>query len=76
MEQAYYHDDIGRLRMMPIAWTSLRDEDPVVRFGLGKAPFKLADLLELSRLLKGIQLPHETDQDPSDVTSQSHGGVK
>ncbi len=76
MEQAYYHDDIGRLRMMPIAWTSLRDEDPVVHFALGQAPFRLADLLKLSRLLEGIQLPHETDQGSSDVASQSHGGVK
>lgn len=55
VDQVYYHDDAGRLRILPITWTSLNAEDPAVTLGAGRAPFKLADLLELARLLEHLQ---------------------
>jgi hypothetical protein len=64
------------LRQLPITWTSLSAEDPVVVTGAGRSPFKLADLLELDHLLEQLQaddpdpLPHN-HQDPD-----AHGGVK
>jgi hypothetical protein len=74
--QVYYHDDAGRLRQLPLTWTSLSAEDPVVVTGAGRSPFKLADLLELAHLLEQLQaddpdpLPHN-HQDPD-----APGGVK
>jgi hypothetical protein len=55
VDQVYYHDDAGRLRILPITWTSLVAEDPTVGLGAGRSPFKLADLLELARLLGQLQ---------------------
>ena len=74
--QVYYHDDAGGLRQLPITWTSLSAEDPVVVTGAGRSPFKLADLLELAHLLEQLQadipdpLPYN-HQDPD-----ARGGVK
>ena len=74
--QVYYHDVAGRLRQLPLAWTSLSTEDPVVVTGAGRSPFKLADLLELAHLLAQLRandpgpLP-QNQQDPVAV-----GGVK
>lgn len=55
VDQVYYHDQAGRLRTIPITWTSLISADPVVVFGGGQSPFKLADLLELARLVEELQ---------------------
>ena len=72
----YYHDDTGRLRMMPITWTSLIAEDPTLIIGAGRSPFRLADLLELSRWLERL---HQDDPSPDQDHNrppQLHGGVK
>lgn len=58
-EQVYYHDAVGCERSMPIAWTSLIAADPVVVFGGGRSAFKLADLLELARLIQGLRAPQQ-----------------
>ena len=75
-EQAYYHDDTGRLRTLPITWTSLIPEDPVVVFGTGRSPFRLADLLELSRLLEAIQSQCSSPERLDEPEAGTHGGVK
>ena len=59
VDQVYYHDPNGRLRTMPIRWTSLIAIDPAVEFGRGQSPFKLADLLELARLIDGLKEQQE-----------------
>jgi len=72
----YYHDETGRLRQLPLAWTSLNAEDPVVVTGAGRSPFKLADLLELAHLLAQLQAK---DPDPLSQNQQAPvaiGGVK
>jgi len=53
-DRAYFHDEEGRLRSIPAAWTSLVASDPVVVLGAGRSPFRVVDLLELVRLLRGI----------------------
>jgi hypothetical protein len=53
-DRAYFHDEEGRLRSIPAAWTSLVGADPVVVLGSGRSPFRVADLLELVRLLRSI----------------------
>ena len=74
--QVYYLDNAGKLRQLPIAWTSLSAADPVIVTGAGRSPFKLADLLELTHLLEQLPadipdpLPHN-HQDPD-----ARGGVK
>jgi hypothetical protein len=70
----YYHDDAGRLRMMPITWTSLIAEDPTLVVGAGRSPFRLADLLELSRWIEQFRQPdprpdqeHHQPPNPTEV---------
>ena len=55
VDQVYYHDPGGRLRSIPITWTSLIAADPAVEFGKGQTPFKLVDLLELARLIDTLK---------------------
>jgi hypothetical protein len=56
-DQVYFQDAAGHLRTLPSAWTSLSPADPVILVGAGRSPFKLADLLELSRLLQALRQP-------------------
>jgi len=64
----YFLDAAGHLRVLPLAWTSLFPGDPVVVFGAGQSPFRLVDLLELSRLLAALQ-GEKTEPSPSAETS-------
>jgi hypothetical protein len=50
-----YHDDKGRLVSMPIGWTDRSGVDPFVVVANGRALFRPADLLELSRMLKDLR---------------------
>jgi len=50
-----YHDDKGRLVSMPISWTDRSGVDPFVVVANGRARFRPADLLELSRMLKDLR---------------------
>jgi len=54
-DHVYFHDEDGRLRSVPAAWTSLIAADPVVVLGAGRSPFRVADLLELVALLWKIE---------------------
>lgn len=53
-QRAYYHDESGTLRSLPLAWTSLAPVDPLVRLAAGRALFRVADLLELTRQLASL----------------------
>jgi len=53
-ERVYFDDDEGRLCSVPAGWTSLSPPDPFVVVSAGRSPFRVADLLELSRLLEGL----------------------
>ena len=50
-ERVYFEDGGGRLRSVPVHWTDLAAEDPVVVVGAGRSHFRVEDLLELGRRL-------------------------
>jgi len=52
--RVYYHNDSGKLCSLPASWTSVLPPDPVIIISGGRSPFRLSDLLELSRLLSAI----------------------
>ena len=74
--QVYYHDEAGRLRQLPMTWTSLGAEDPVVVIGAGRSPFKLADLLALTRLLEQLQADSPDSLPQAYQEPGTNGGVK
>jgi hypothetical protein len=49
-----FHDADGRLRSIPVAWTSLVAPDPAVLLAAGRAPFRVGDLLAVARLLPAL----------------------
>ncbi|MGO8950624.1 MAG: DUF5372 family protein [Ktedonobacterales bacterium] len=56
-----FYDTLEHVRALPAAWTSLVPPDPIVALANGEAAFRVADLLELSRLLHRIQQEREED---------------
>ena len=62
-EMVYYHDETGRLRSLPLKWTSLAPVDPFVSLSAGRAAFRVSDLLELSRLLASLQEGKKEEND-------------
>jgi hypothetical protein len=54
-DRVYFHDDEGRLRSMPAAWTSLNSGNPAAAMGAGRSPFRVEDLLELVRLVGAVK---------------------
>jgi Family of unknown function (DUF5372) len=56
-----FYDTPEHVRALPAAWTSLVPPDPSVALANGQAAFRVADLLELSRLLQRIQHGREED---------------
>jgi len=51
----YYHDQEGRLTSVPARWTDTIPPDPVVSISAGRSPFRLEDLLELTRLVIALE---------------------
>jgi hypothetical protein len=49
-ERVYFYDRAGGLRAAPLGWTSLAPPDPFVVIAAGRSLFRVADLLELTRL--------------------------
>ena len=47
-----FYDDKGVLRSLPAAWTSVGASDPFLEVSAGRSPFRLADLVELSRMVQ------------------------
>ena len=54
-ELIYYHDAQGRLVSVPAAWTDRAPPDPAVVVSAGRSPFRVEDLLELTRLLAALE---------------------
>jgi hypothetical protein len=50
-ERAYFKDERGEVRALPIAWTSVRPEDPFIVAAKGRCPVRLQDLLEIAELI-------------------------
>ena len=47
----------GRIRSLPVGWTSVAPLDPFITVAEGRAPFRLEDLLALAALLRDIRRP-------------------
>jgi len=52
----YYHDKRGRLCRIPASWTNVIPPDPFVALAGRRSPFRISDLLELSRLIDALIL--------------------
>ena len=57
----YFRDDKGRLVSVSARWTDRVTPDPVVSVSAGRSPFRLEDLLELTRLVaaRGQEVSHD-----------------
>ena len=51
-DMLYYRDPKGMLVSVPALWTDRIPPDPVVTVSAGRSPFRLEDLLELTRLVE------------------------
>jgi len=54
-DRVYYHDGRGQLASVPAAWTDVVPLDPDVAISAGRSPFRLRDLLELTRLVAALE---------------------
>ena len=54
-ELLYYLDQNGRLVAIPARWTDRIEPDPVVTISAGRSPFRLHDLLELTRMVAALE---------------------
>ena len=61
-DRVYYHDESGCLRSMPSRWTNLIKSDLFERFGRGRAPFRIDDLIRLIELIEQIQGDPEAEE--------------
>ena len=60
-ELLYYRNQDGKLIPVPARWTDRIAPDPLVAISAGRLPYRLEDLLELTRLVAtlGEEVPHE-----------------
>lgn len=56
-----FYQTPDHVRARPSAWTSLAPSDPSVMLAAGRAAFRVADLLQLSRLIERIEEGHKED---------------
>ena len=54
-ELLYYRDRAGQLVSIPARWTDRIEPDPVVTISAGRSPFRLENLLELTRLVAALE---------------------
>ena len=54
-ERVYYLNRDGSVVIIPARWTSVIEPDPFVIASGGRSYFRVQDLLELSRLLTGLE---------------------
>jgi hypothetical protein len=50
-DRVYFHDEMGSLRRLPAAWTSIAAPDTFVVISAGRAHFRTSDLLQLATLI-------------------------
>ena len=53
-DRVVYVDETGEARSLPARWTSAVAEDPAVVVSAGRAHFRVADLLELAKIVRGL----------------------
>jgi hypothetical protein len=60
-ERVFYREREGHLASLPARWTSVAPEDPVTAAGAGRAPFRVEDLIELTRLVARLRRERGAD---------------
>lgn len=61
-DRVFFYDDQHLLQSLPVVWTSLAPDDPVVLIAAGRSPFRLHDLIELTRFVRQqLAASHETE---------------
>jgi hypothetical protein len=54
-DRVYFHDDTGKLRRIPTAWTSAAAPDAFVEISAGRSHFRIEDLLQLAALITRLR---------------------
>jgi hypothetical protein len=54
-DRVFYRSAEGPLSSLPARWTSVVPDDPVVALTRGRAPFRVADLIELAQLVSRLK---------------------
>jgi hypothetical protein len=54
-DRVFYLNEGEELRSIPARWTSAGDDDPLVVISAGRSMYRVADLLELTKLARKIQ---------------------
>jgi hypothetical protein len=52
-DRVVYVDEAGEAHSLPTRWTSAVADDPAVIVSAGRAHFRVADLIELVKLVRG-----------------------
>lgn len=52
-DRVVYVNDTGEARSLPARWTSAVAEDPIAAVSAGRSHFRVADLLELVKMVRG-----------------------
>jgi len=53
-DRVFYVDETDQICSLPARWTSAAADDPFVVLSVGRSPFRVADLVELARLVAGL----------------------
>lgn len=52
-DRVFYVAETGEVRSLPARWTSAVADDPAVVVSAGRSHFRIADLVELVKLVRG-----------------------
>jgi hypothetical protein len=66
-DRVWFQDKLGRLQSLPTSWTDAGAVDPFVALAAGRSLFRVADLIELARLISQYisSIPHRLHLSPS-----------
>lgn len=53
-DRVFYVDETEQIRSLPARWTSVLADDPFMVISAGRSHFRVADLLELMKLVRGV----------------------
>ena len=54
-DRAFFLDDNGIQRSLPVGWTDAAEPDLFVEFAAGRSPFRVQDLLALAAMIDGLR---------------------
>ena len=54
-DRVFYVDESEQIRSLPARWTSAAADDPFLVVSTGRSHFRIADLLELMKLVRGVR---------------------